>query len=103
MKHIWLRPLWRSCVLLLAPIAVNAQSDVDAIMMGKKLLCAGVSFQAGQWNRYWEGTFLRTNENIGTVRTTAVAAMGSYGLTKNLNLITSLHSGSYTPLTLPTQ
>ena len=90
MKHIWLRPLWRSCVLLLAPIAVNAQSDVDAIMMGKKLLCTGVSLQTGQWNRYWEGTFLRTNENIGTVRTTAVAAMGSYGLTKNLNIIYSL-------------
>jgi hypothetical protein len=85
-----IRPLLRSCVLLCAPVFLHAQSDVDAIMMGKKLLCAGASFSTGQWNQYWEGGRLRINENLGTVRTNAVAAMGSLGVTKDMNIIYSL-------------
>jgi hypothetical protein len=77
-------------VPLLAPLMLHAQSDVDAIMMGKNLLCAGTSLSTAQWNQYWEGGLLRINENLGTVRTNAVAAMGSLGVTKNLNLLYSL-------------
>jgi hypothetical protein len=73
-----------------APVFLHAQSDVDAIMMGKKLLCAGASLSTGQWNQYWEGSRLRINENLGTVRTNAVAAMGSLGVTKDINIIYSL-------------
>jgi hypothetical protein len=85
-----IRPLLRSCVLLCAPVFLHAQSDVDAIMMGKKLLCAGASFSTGQWNQYWEGSRLRINQNLGTIRTNAVAAMGSLGVTKDMNIIYSL-------------
>jgi hypothetical protein len=77
-------------VLLCTPVFLHAQSDVDAIMMGKKLLCAGASFSTGQWNQYWEGSRLRINQNLGTIRTNAVAAMGSLGVTKDMNIIYSL-------------
>ena len=90
MNFFDIRPLLRSCLPLLAPLMLHAQSDVDAIMMGKNLLCAGTSLSTGQWNQYWEGGLLRINENLGTVRTNAVAAMGSLGVTKNLNLLYSL-------------
>lgn len=90
MISIDIRPLLRSCVLLCTPVFLHAQSDVDAIMMGKKLLCAGASFSTGQWNQYWEGSRLRINQNLGTIRTNAVAAMGSLGVTKDMNIIYSL-------------
>ena len=90
MNFFDIRPLLRSCVPLLAPLMLHAQSDVDAIMMGKNLLCAGTSLSTAQWNQYWEGGLLRINENLGTVRTNTVAAMGSLGVTKNLNLLYNL-------------
>lgn len=90
MISVDIRPLLRSCVLLCAPVFLHAQSDVDAIMMGKNLLCAGTSLSTAQWNQYWEGGLLRINENLGTVRTNMVAAMGSLGVTKDLNIIYSL-------------
>ena len=69
---------------------LNAQSDVDAIMMGEKLFCAGVMNGNSSWNQYWEGTELRINKNLGTIRTTMVGPMGSLGINKKLNLIFSL-------------
>jgi hypothetical protein len=69
---------------------LHAQNDVDAIMMGKNLFCTGVMYANSSWNNYWEGTNLRINENIGTVRTTMVGPMGSWGVSKNINLIFSL-------------
>lgn len=68
----------------------RAQTDVDGIMMGKSLFCGGVMASSASWNEYWEGTSLRTNENIGTIRTNMVGAMGNYGAGKNLNLLFSL-------------
>jgi hypothetical protein len=69
---------------------LQAQTDADAIMMGKSLFCGGVMSSVGYWNQYWEGTRLRNNENIGQIRTLMVGPMGSLGVSKNLNLIFSL-------------
>lgn len=68
----------------------HAQTDVDAIMMGKNLFCAGIMTSNSSWNQYWEGTLLRSNDNIGSIKTMMVGPMGSWGLTKNLNVIFSM-------------
>jgi hypothetical protein len=90
MKFIYAKPCIGVAMLLFTALRGQAQNDVDAIMMGKNLFCAGVMSGQSSWNKYWEGTNLRINENIGTLRTTMVGPMGSLGVTKNLNLIFSL-------------
>ena len=70
--------------------SVRAQTDADAIMMGKSLFCTGVMSSVGTWSQYWEGTRLRTNENIGQLRTVMAGPMGSLGVARNFNLIFSL-------------
>lgn len=69
---------------------IYAQTDADGIMMGKNLYCLGVMGATSSWNSYWEGTLLRTNDNLGRVRTNMIGPMGSMGITKNLNLLFSL-------------
>lgn len=77
-------------MVLFTSAKMNAQTDVDGIMMGKNLFCAGVMNVNSSWNQYWEGTNLRINQNLGTVRTTMISPMGSLGINKKLNLIFSL-------------
>ena len=64
-----------------------AQTDMDAIMMGKKQLCIGPMYSNSSWKNYWEGTLKRENLNLGTVSTQAFSLMGAYGVTGNLNLL----------------
>ena len=75
---------------LLAPLLINAQTEIDGIMMSKNNFCFGAIYQHSSWNKYWEGTFKRENLNLGTVSTQSVALMGNYGLSDKLNLIISL-------------
>lgn len=75
--------------LLLWPALLRAQTDLDGIMMSKKLLCVGPSYGYSSWNYYWEGTFRRNNANIGTVTTQMVGIMGIYGITRQLNVVVS--------------
>ena len=90
MKLLYCKPIQGLIMLLMITIKLHAQNDVDGIMMGKNLFCAGVMGANSSWNHYWEGTNLRINENLGTVKTTMLGAMGSYGVSKNLNLLFSL-------------
>jgi hypothetical protein len=69
---------------------IHAQTDADGIMMGKNLYCLGVMGATSSWQQYWEGTLLRSNENLGRVRTNMIGPMGSLGISKNLNLLFSL-------------
>lgn len=69
---------------------IHAQTDADGIMMGKNLYCLGVMGAQSKWDNYWEGTLLRTNQNLGTVSTSMIGPMGSMGITKNLNLLFSI-------------
>jgi len=77
--------------ILLASIAipdlVSAQTDVDAIMMNKKQFCEGFTYDHSSWDHYWEGTFKRTNENLGTVTTQSVMYMANFGITDKLNVM----------------
>lgn len=72
------------------PLLISAQTDNDAIMMGKNLFCVGVMTSNSSWNEYWEGTLKRENANLGTVSTNMIGPMGSLGITSKLNLIFNL-------------
>ena len=69
---------------------MNAQTEIDGIMMSKGNFCFGTVYHYGSWDKYWEGTFKRENLNFGTVSTKSVALMGNYGVSDKLNLIFSL-------------
>lgn len=64
-----------------------AQTDIDAIMMPKHNFCGGLMYGHSSWKNYWEGTFKRDNQNLGTVTTSMVNIMGNYGVTDKLNLL----------------
>ena len=78
-----------TCIL----IGVNssmAQTDQDAIMMSKNNFCTGVMYSHSSWNYYWEGTFKRNNQNLGTVSSNTESVMGNYGINRRLNIIIGL-------------
>jgi len=68
----------------------SAQTDMDAIMMNKKQFCQGLVYDYSSWDHYWEGTFKRDNENLGTVTTQMGMYMPNYGITNNLNVMASV-------------
>lgn len=68
----------------------TAQTDIDAIMMGKNLFCTGIMYNGSNWNQYWEGTLKRENANLGTVSTNMIGPMGSLGISSKLNVIFNL-------------
>ncbi|MFI5188478.1 MAG: hypothetical protein ACHQF0_17230 [Chitinophagales bacterium] len=67
-----------------------AQTDIDAIMMNKKQFCEGITYDNSSWNHYWEGTFKRDNQNLGTVSTQSLMYMANFGITNKLNVMTSV-------------
>lgn len=71
------------------PIA-KGQLPFDEIMMPKGEICFAGMFEHSSWNRYWEGTYLRENANIGTFTRQMFMPMLAMGLTKKINLIASL-------------
>jgi len=73
--------------LLLLSIYSQGQTDIDALMMKKNELCAGLMYTTSSWSSYWEGTLERENKNLGTVSTNMLAAMGNFGVRKNVNLL----------------
>ncbi len=75
--------------LLDAGYTATAQTDMDAIMMGKRQLCLGPVYSNSSWKNYWEGTLKRNNENLGTVSAQSYSLMGAYGVTNKLNVLFS--------------
>lgn len=76
--------------LLCLSTVTQAQTADDAIMMGKKQWCNGVTYMHSSWNKYWEGTYKRENKNLGTVSTQSLMLMSVYGITDKLNVIASV-------------
>lgn len=68
-------------------IALQAQTDLDAIMMNKNQFCSGLMYNHSSWENYWEGNLKRNNQNIGTVTTQSVMYMANYGITGKLNVM----------------
>lgn len=75
------------CCYVLSVPAAKAQTDMDAIMMGKGQLCIGPMYSHSSWKNYWEGTLKRENLNIGKVSTQAFSLMGAYGVSDKLNIL----------------
>jgi hypothetical protein len=44
-------------------------------------------YSHSSWKDYWEGTYKRNNQNIGTLSTQMVSLMGLYGITDKLNVM----------------
>ncbi len=78
-----------SVCLILMVSQLSAQTDLDGIMMNKNQLCNGVMYNYNSWNYYWEGTYKRNNENLGTVSTQSVMYGANYGITGKLNIMVS--------------
>ena len=72
---------------LLLPAVLKAQTDEDAIMMTKKNFCVGATYMRSSWDHYWEGTFKRNNQNIGTMSTQMIGLMGTYGVSRKFNIL----------------
>jgi len=81
------RALAAAVMLLLSTSALRAQTDEDAIMMAKKNFCVGAVYSHSSWDHYWEGTFKRNNQNLGTVSTQMTGLMGTYGVSKKWNVL----------------
>jgi len=64
-----------------------AQTPSDEILMKKYELCVAVAYDHGTWDKYWEGTYLRGNENIGTFTRQTIAPMIAAGITDKLNIL----------------
>ena len=43
-----------SGVMLAAGVTANGQTDLDAIMMGKRQLCIGPMYSYSSWKNYWK-------------------------------------------------
>lgn len=69
---------------------MSAQTEIDGIMMGKNQLCTGAVYQYSAWNKYWEGTFKRENQNLGTVSNNNSSVNANYGVSDKLNFIVSV-------------
>jgi hypothetical protein len=85
----FIRPVLAAAILLvlLHPSRGWAQTDEDAIMMTKNNLCVGGVYGYNSWKNYWEGTFKRNNQNLGTVSTQMFGLMGTYGVSDKLNIL----------------
>ena len=70
--------------------SLKAQTDIDAIMMGKNSFCSGFIYNNSSWKNYWEGTKKRDNQNLGKVSTQSVSFVANYGVTKKLNVLAGL-------------
>ncbi len=77
------------CLLVLSSV-LNAQTDIDGVMMEKNAFCIGPMAGYSSWRNYWEGELKRENLNMGTVSTSMYSIMGNYGITSKLNVMFGL-------------
>jgi hypothetical protein len=77
-------------VLSLLVTLAKGQTTDDAIMMGKKQWCNGITYMHSSWKQYWEGTNKRDNKNLGTVTTQSLMLMSNYGITDKLNVLATI-------------
>lgn len=71
-------------------INASAQTQSDALMIPKNSLFTSLNFTNSHWDSYWEGTFKRTNGNIGTLRTDTYSLGADYGISNRLNVLVSI-------------
>jgi len=87
-----LKPATKWClagVFVFAAIlpGLRAQTIEDGIMVNKSAICTGTLYTHDAWDHYWEGTYNRTNGNLGTVTTQTMDFTANYGVFKRLDVI----------------
>ncbi len=69
---------------------LRSQTPSDALMMEKNEFCIALIYQQDTWDEYWEGTLLRSNQNIGVLTRNTVLPMFAYGVGTKFNILASL-------------
>jgi hypothetical protein len=83
--------LLAAALLLSANAAVAAAQGVDdGLTLPARTLGMAAEYGHERWNEYWEGTRLRTNENLGTVTTRRTTLWAGYGLTDRVSVVAAL-------------
>ena len=77
-------------LVALAAVSARAQTLDDGLLMPARALCVGAAYGYDRWDRYWEGTRHRGNENLGAVTTQSAALVGAYGVTDRVNVLAML-------------
>lgn len=77
-------------IIALFPTLAFSQTFTDGLMMDKGSLCTGAMYTHDQWTKYWEGELNRENGNMGTVTTQNVTWIGTYGITKKINVLATV-------------
>jgi hypothetical protein len=72
--------------LLLGTMPLAAQEDAPP----RGTLTTGVVLTHERWDRYWEGTLLRANGNLGAVTTQSAAVVLGYGVTERWSVAAAL-------------
>lgn len=77
-------------LFLLAACAAPLRAQDEGMMIPRGSVAAGVMVSHERWDRYWEGTLRRGNENIGTLTTRSATLMAGYGVTERLSVLATL-------------
>jgi hypothetical protein len=67
-----------------------AQTPLDGLMMPKGEICLAIVYENTTWDRYWEGSTIRVNQNIGTFTKQMGMPMLVGGITDKVNVILTL-------------
>ena len=86
----WVSALFGVLMFLVPTEPIHSQTPSDALMMPSKNICVLFSYDMGTFDRYWEGSYLRSNETIATVDRNTVLPMAAIGILDNLNFYVSL-------------
>jgi hypothetical protein len=78
------------CISILTHSTLHAQMPHDAIYMPKKTTCAALVYSNSTWTKYWEGSLLRNNLNMGTHTNQSFMPMLAIGATDRMNVILAL-------------
>ncbi len=81
-------------LLLLISVATGfqaqGQTPNDALMMPSRNICILLGYDTGQFDQYWEGDRLRTNQTIATVERNVILPMIAVGIFDDLNFFVGL-------------
>lgn len=71
--------------MFLCGAKLSAQTPSDAIMMNPEQACVLLEYNYGSFDQYWEGSLLRENQTIATVKRNTVLPMLVVGIFDKLN------------------
>ena len=89
MSYSYKRWALSSFALLGLIVGLSAQTPADAIMMKQREFCLAFVYEHASFDQYWEGTYLRSNGTIQTVKRNAMVPMVAIGVLDRLNLLVS--------------